>query len=294
MTVVNVTGTPISQLPTGTIDGLQAVFPLSVDMPSSPDTIRATLAQTAQYLQIGGAIAQNGAQMTYMTGTSYRVEAGSAIVNNQMLVWSSPITRTGVTMVSGTIQYCYLYSNNGTPAMEESTTVPVWDSTFQYYKKTGDVSRRCIGWLHGNSSSQIRMFLNKVYGRISEIVYLDLADLIASPAVNGGTSTSSWASFSLNGTPNHATDYWCAAKIVLPNDGDEGILGISPIDLGTGIASANAPYTVRGNAGKATARMFFGRVWLNILTPNTNYYRLTQQAGSPTASIEVQGARIIR
>lgn len=41
------TGTVISQLPTGTIDNLQAIFPLSIGMPSSPQTIQASLAQLA-------------------------------------------------------------------------------------------------------------------------------------------------------------------------------------------------------------------------------------------------------
>lgn len=40
-----ITGTPIPQLPTGTIDSLTAVFPLTIGMPSSPQTIRASLSQ---------------------------------------------------------------------------------------------------------------------------------------------------------------------------------------------------------------------------------------------------------
>ena len=39
------TGTVISQLPTGTIDNMQAVIPISIGMPSSPQTIQASLTQ---------------------------------------------------------------------------------------------------------------------------------------------------------------------------------------------------------------------------------------------------------
>jgi hypothetical protein len=50
------TGTVISQLPTGTIDNVQATFPLTIGMPSSPQTIRANLLQTATFLQSQGAM----------------------------------------------------------------------------------------------------------------------------------------------------------------------------------------------------------------------------------------------
>jgi len=48
------TGTPISLLPTGTIDNANAVFPLSIGMPSAPQTIQASLAQTSKFLQTQG------------------------------------------------------------------------------------------------------------------------------------------------------------------------------------------------------------------------------------------------
>lgn len=59
------TGTPISLLPTGTIDNLQAVFPLSIGMPSSPATIQASLQQTAEFLmsnKFNGAYMPSGTQ----------------------------------------------------------------------------------------------------------------------------------------------------------------------------------------------------------------------------------------
>lgn len=51
------TGTVISQLPTGTIDNLNAVFPLTIGMPSSPQTIREPLQGFVDYLTVNGVFA---------------------------------------------------------------------------------------------------------------------------------------------------------------------------------------------------------------------------------------------
>lgn len=52
-----VTGsTPISQLPTGTIDALSAVFPISIGMPSSPVSIRSQMQAVSEFMNMGYSI----------------------------------------------------------------------------------------------------------------------------------------------------------------------------------------------------------------------------------------------
>jgi hypothetical protein len=48
-------------------------------------------------------------------------------------------------LVAGTRYYVYLYDNDGTPALEPSTTVPVADTASGYMVKTGDATRYYTG-----------------------------------------------------------------------------------------------------------------------------------------------------
>jgi hypothetical protein len=81
-----VTGSiPISQLPTGTIDNLQAVFPLSIGMPSAPQTIQVSLAQLSSQV-MGTQFAGTGTVTPVsgwvgLSGTVTRVSAVSGTMS---------------------------------------------------------------------------------------------------------------------------------------------------------------------------------------------------------------------
>lgn len=292
-----VTGTtPISGLPTGTIDNLQAIMPLSVGLPSTADTIQASLIQVAKFLGIQGFISENAGYLTYITGTSYRLEAGSAIVNDKMLTWSNPITRTGLTMTSGSMPYVYLYaSGTSTAALEESTTAPVWDSTLSYYKKTNDPTRRCIGFLQALGVNTIRPFINIAKERISEFIYIDgVSDSGGKLLVNQVASTAAWTAIPMtNIVPVHTIEAWIIGKLILPTSADDGTLGLSPSDLGSASAALGL-FQARGRAGANNANIFFGGTWLPVKETQNIYYRTLSNAGSPVAQVIVEGCRFIR
>jgi len=239
-----------------------------------------------------GYIAENSAQLIYVGANAYSVLPGSADVNGTMLTWASNIARTSVSLSANTLYYVYLYSNAGTPAVEESTTVPVWDSTLLCYKKTGDSTRRCIGFIEANATPAIRSFVNIVSERISEILYTD-GSTTGKIVVSAGTATT-WTSFSLAPlVPAHATHVSMILKLSLTTIADEGLIGISPIDLSPG-ASNTAPNQVRGKAAYAGANIFFGSSWNAIQTAQTYYYILSAISGTPAVNIEVHGARFVR
>jgi hypothetical protein len=243
-----------------------------------------------------GYIQENSAQLLYVGTQAYSVLPGSAIVNGSLLTWAANIARTGVTMAANAIYYVYLYDNAGVAAVEESTTVPVWSPTLNYFAKTGDATRRCIGYLQSNNAAQIRTFLNTVTGRVSEFVYTDGENPGTSKRpVNGGTVSTSWASFSLAPlVPVHATHWFVIAKLSFATIGDEAVLGLSPIDLG--VATANfAPFQIRDKGNAAAAAFFVGGTFLPIQTSQVYYYRLQHNSGTTaTAIAECQGAKIIR
>jgi hypothetical protein len=298
----------ISGLPTGTIDALSASVALELGMPTGTLTIQSSIAQISQFMaqygyltgtyqSMNGFISENGAHLTYITGSSYRVEAGAGYVNGALLTWASPITRTGLTFVSGTMNYVYLYSNAGTPAAEESTTVPQWDTTLQYYKKTGDSSRRCIGFLQAQNANSIRPFLNFAKGREATFLYVDGLPAGARVPVNQNAvnATGTWASVDLSSiVPSHSYDVLVEGKLILSAATDEGILGLSSYG-GFGSAAANAgTQQYRGRTNNAGSNLFFGAAWLEVLDTQTIYYRITTNSGNPRVQLEVQGARLIR
>jgi len=244
-----------------------------------------------------GYIAEQGGKLVYVGAAAYNVTPGSMVVNGQLLRWTANISRTSLSLSASTLYYVYLYSNSGTPAVEESTVAPAWNSTLEYCSKPGDNTRRCIGWILTNGSANIRKFTMTVSGRVAEIIYTDGESVggSAKELVAAGASTGSWTSFSLlSRVPSHATHWYCAPKLSVPTVGDDTILGISPIDLSTATAG-DAPFTIRGQGSVTNARIFTGRAWLPIENANENYYRINRIAGTTgTAYIEVHGARIVR
>lgn len=281
------------------ISQLTVGFPVLTDiMPyvSSPLVTPVAKASYISSLLGRGYIRENSAQLLYVGAQAYSVLPGAADVNGVYLEWAANIARTSISLTADTIYYVYLYSNSGTPAVEESTTVPVWDSALNYYKKTGDDTRRCIGWIEASATNTLRKFLNIVQGRISEIIYLDGDDPATDRRVlASGTTTGSWASFSLAPlVPSHATHFYAVPKLIFVAANDDAIFGLSPIDLGS--ATGNfAPFIIRDRGPAIGTGTFTGTVWLAISTSQTYYYRLFHVTNTTTVvHVEVNGARIVR
>ena len=240
-----------------------------------------------------GFIGENGGQLLYVGAAAYSVLPGSVLVNGALLSWSSNIARTGLSLTANTLYYVYLYSNSGTPAVEESTTAPAWDTTLAYWKKTGDATRRCIGFIEASAANTMRKFLNTVNGRNSEFLYTD-GDTTGRVPVAAGNATGAWTSFTLSPlVPVHATHMYSVIKQVNASSGDDGIVGISPVDLGASVGNQGTN-TVRARGSAANASVFFGANWNAISVSQTYYYRLQIVSGTPTVNIEINGARIVR
>lgn len=302
-------GTFINGLPTGTIDNMQALLVLEKGQPSSPQTIQTQLLAVAQFLQtnflngnfqptgsaypMAGYISENAAQLTYITGTSYQVEAGSMDINGTNVQWASASVRTGVTLTSGTMNYVYGYSTGTTIGLEESTTAPVWDGTLNYYKKTGDNTRRCIGFLQAQTVNSIRPFINVVKSRISEFTFQDYTD--GKLLVNNATITGAWTTMNL-GTylPTQTNEALILGKLVLASSGDEGTLGISTMLPSAATAPNTVIYQLRDRAPAAGANVFFGNAWLTVYDPVKLYAKLLITNGAPACQIGIWGCRFIR
>jgi hypothetical protein len=242
-----------------------------------------------------GYIQENSAQLLYVGAQAYSVLPGSADVNGTVITWGSNIARTGLTLTANTLYYVYLYSNSGTPAVEESTTVPVWDSALNYFKKTGDATRRCIGFIEASATNTIRNFLTVAVGRYLELYYNDGVVNLDRTLVNAQTSPTNWTSFSLAPyAPAHATHVNMLVKMIGITLGDDGIIGVNPTDLGSSVAPNSSINFWRGRASAAAANVFFGSAWLPMVTPQTYYYKTQAISGTPSAEVDILGARILR
>lgn len=270
------------------------LFIVSIDVPSAPKT--RAIKKSDIITPSVGYIADNCAQLLYVGAQAYSVLPGSADVNGTILTWASNIARTSLSLTADTLYNVYLYSNSGTPAVEESTTAPVWDSTLGYYKKTGDDTRRFIGFINASATNTIRNFMHVVTGtRVSEIIYID-GSVTGKSAVTSGSGASSWTSFSLSTlVPLPATHYYAIAKLSGTAANDDATAGISPTDLGSGITGNLAPFIVRGDNDVAGSSIFFGSTWLSIYTAQTGYYRIAHVVGTGSLlTLQVHGARFLR
>lgn len=247
-----------------------------------------------------GFIEQRGANLEWVSASSYRVTPGKAVVydgtKNVMLSWAANITRSSLSFSANTLQYVYLYSNSGVAALEESTTVPVWDTTLNTWVKTGNTSRRCIGYLQITAAAGIREFNAFVRGRELEVWYTDGENPITSKRpVNGVASTGAWTSFSLATLiPVNASHWWCIPKLSFVTANDDMTLSLSPVDMGSSAANFG-PYQTRDRGAASGIATFVGGAWLPLTTAQTYYYRTLNHGGTTgLAIIECQGARMFR
>lgn len=97
-----------------------------------------------------------GLDLTVST-TTVTVSAGSAVIpsTGAPLEVSAPVTANIGATTASTWYHVYLYSNNGTPAIEISTTLPT-QYAYPAHTKTGDTSRRYLGSFRVDSAGTVR------------------------------------------------------------------------------------------------------------------------------------------
>ena len=107
----------------------------------------------------------NGLQLEWVSTTQVRVTTGAAQIEStkQILVVPSALT-ISPTLGANTWYHCYIYDNSGVAALECVTTAPAtaWVGTAR--SKTSDTTRRYVGSIRTNGSSQLFNFLTEGAG----------------------------------------------------------------------------------------------------------------------------------
>lgn len=125
--------------------------------------------KTTPVLEVGKGYI-DGLQMTFQGARAMTVTAGRAMLpDGTYLVVPTDLVKTGITLVASGFTHVYLYNNAGTADLEFSATVPLrYHGTA--YQKTGDATRRYVGSLLANSSSNMyRWRHDPAHGQIDYI-----------------------------------------------------------------------------------------------------------------------------
>lgn len=125
-----------------------------------------------------------GLDLTVST-TTVTVSAGAAVIpsTGAPLEVSAPVTANIGTTTASTWYHVYLYSNNGTPAIEISTTLPT-PYAYPAHTKTGDTSRRYLGSFRVDLTNGVRG-VNTIEGR----AFLQNSWYSVNRVLAGGTAT---------------------------------------------------------------------------------------------------------
>lgn len=159
--------------------------------------VKKTLAQTITILRasldsIYGNTAISGVRLLWNSTTSIDVGTGKCWAENGDLIdITSAITKSSLSLSASTWYHIYVYLSGGSPAGEVVTTAPAaWKGTA--YSKTGDTSRRYVGSILTDGSSNVKCFVH--FTQSGYMTYSNFrSDTSPHRALNGGTATSATA-----------------------------------------------------------------------------------------------------
>lgn len=99
----------------------------------------------------------DGLKTTLVSGTALTITSGAAYIPslNKVLYIPTDISKSGLTLAASTLYHIYLYVNAGTPDIELVTTTPSTPYNGIARTKTGDSSRRYVGSVLTDASSNL-------------------------------------------------------------------------------------------------------------------------------------------
>jgi hypothetical protein len=263
-----------------------------------------TAAQAAALIQVGqytpGYISRS-ALLEYVSASSVRLAAGSAKVNGTLLTWGSAITWSGS---SGTapldttgVKYAYLYdSGGGAAALEWSTTAPAYASGTDEYQKTGDATRRYVGWIVVLDSAGTKKVCRFHYradsgSRVIVAQYAPDGFTVADLRVlNNVASVDAWAAVACSAfLPSLANVATVRVAVGKSSETAETGVGLSAYDLTSqGILAGSRLFR------QYTSSSFSDAMFEIMVAGTTFYYRAQRFSGTGTVFMDVLGAETPR
>lgn len=129
-----------------------------------------------------------GLKLTWNSATSIDVGVGSCYAaNGDFIDVATAITKSSLSLSASTWYHVYVYLSSGVPAAEVVTTAPTaWKANA--FSKTGDTTRRYVGSILSDGSSNVRNFVHDL--SLGAILYRKFrSDTSPHRVLNGGTAT---------------------------------------------------------------------------------------------------------
>ena len=219
--------------------------------------------------------AMEGLQLIWNSATSLSVGTGLCYAENgDQIEVTSTLTASSLSLSSSTWYHIYVYLSSGTPAMEVVTTAPVaWKGTA--YSKTSDTSRRYVGSVKTDGSSNVYRFLHNPISNIMNYVDVNPS---ASPFIvlNAGTASTA-TSISMTGVMPTTSEF---AIIRAYNSGNQAFY------VGAYTASSTQFTFVLGAASGGVSTIDVQTV---PAPSQTIYYRFAAALGLGSCSIYFYG-----
>jgi len=149
------------------------------------------------YIKIANILGQiiTGAKLVWNSTTSISVNTGSFFTESgDYINITTTLTLSSLSLSASTFYHVYGYLSGGVAAIEAVTTAPVaWKGTA--YSKTGDTSRRYLGTILSDASSNVYSFEHMINRMVYKLYRSTAAPFLV---LSAGTSTSA-ASIDLSG-----------------------------------------------------------------------------------------------
>jgi hypothetical protein len=129
-----------------------------------------------------------GFKMTWLSNTSLSVSSGQCVLpSGDSISAPSTITKSSLSLSASTWYHLYVYLNAGVPDIDVSTTAPASAYIGTARTKTGDTTRRYVGSIKTNSSSQIYNFRHNPMN--GAVIYQDKTTSTPFRVINNGVAT---------------------------------------------------------------------------------------------------------
>lgn len=218
----------------------------------------------------------DGLKLKWNSATSIGIGIGACYAeNNDWIDVNSEITKASLSLSASTWYHVYVYLSAGTPSAEVVTTAPVaWKGTAR--SKTADTSRRYVGSILTDGSSNVKPFVHDVLA--NHMHYTNFAS-DASPhrVLNGGTATTATA-VSLTGIIPVTS---ILAKIRLTNLADKSVYTSESSGVGS---TQNTFALTRGDVAAQNAFALHP-----IDSSQQIWYKFASAVGAGAGYLDVQG-----
>ncbi len=268
---------------------------LTTATPATDDSIpiydtSASANRRATITEVVGTVTEgyiNGAMLTYSSTTQVQITTGTVHIQSSASLMRITSTLTvSPSLSSNTWYHCYVFSNAGTPSAECVTTAPASPYVGTARSKTSDTTRRYVGSIRTDGSSQIRKFIMSGGGSFRTILWM--LDTTASPfrVLSGGLATVN-TNVDLSAVVPNVSSLIKVARIRLVNLSSAAVyVFVDNSDMsGTNPASASGFTGIGQNADVA----------ISMPINSSQIIRYAYSGGTPSGSgafIEVQGYEV--